>query len=66
MAKIINTNYDYDFIDEDVKEAIKDYNKELKPLVLLGEQVVAGTNYMYLCNDSNSSNFSLVIVFTSI
>ena len=58
---VLSVASENDFIDEDVKEAIKDYNKELKPLVLLGEQVVAGTNYMYLCNDSNS--FKVAVVY---
>ena len=50
-----------DFLDEDAKDAIKDYNKDLKPVALLGTQVVAGTNYMYLVNDSTS--YKVVVIY---
>ena len=50
-----------DFLDEDAKAAILDYNKELKPIALLGTQVVAGTNYMYLVCDSSS--YKVVVIY---
>ena len=50
-----------DFLDEDAKTTITNYNKELKPIALLGEQVVAGMNYMYLVNDANS--YKVVVVY---
>ena len=49
-----------DFLDEDAKDAIRNYNKELKPIALLGEQVVAGKNYMYLVCDSNSYKIAVI------
>ena len=52
---------DNDFLDEDVKDTIRNYNKELKPVALLGEQVVAGKNYMYLVCDSNS--YKIVVIY---
>ncbi len=50
-----------DFLDEDAKDAIAEYSKDLKPVALLGQQVVAGTNYMYLVSDSNS--YKVVIIY---
>ena len=64
--EIKNTDWVYtnagtnDFIDEDIKNALADYNKELKPIAILGEQVVAGTNYMYLCGDANTYKIAVI------
>ena len=46
-------------------DAIGNYSdKELKPVALLGEQVVAGMNYMYLCKNDNS--FKVAIVYKNL
>ncbi len=37
---------------------------ELIPIALLGEQIVAGTNYMFLCN--NNSEYKTVIVYKNV
>ena len=58
---VISLSETNDFLDEDAKDAIANYNKELKPVALLGEQVVAGTNYMYLVCDSNS--YKVVVIY---
>lgn len=47
-------------------DGIKDYNNgELKPVALLGEQVVAGTNYMFLCESDIDGNktYKVVIIY---
>jgi len=53
-------------IDEDAASAFNDAYKNSKEenlslVALLGEQVVAGTNYMYLCKSNN--NLKVVIVY---
>ena len=46
------------------KEATKDYkDKELEAVALLGEQVVAGTNYMFLCK---SDTYKIVIIYKNL
>ena len=43
------------------ESAIKDYGKKYEAVALLGTQVVAGTNYMYLCKDNN--NYKVIVVY---
>ena len=42
----------------------KDYNYEL--VGLLGEQVVSGTNYMYLVYDSDNNNYKVITVYKNL
>ena len=54
--------------EEDIynfNNAIKDYSKEkLEAVALLGKQVVAGTNYMFLAKTDNK--YKIVIVYTDL
>ena len=43
-------------ITDDAINVFNSVNSEYKPIALLGKQVVAGTNYMYLCLDNNSND----------
>lgn len=57
------------FIDEvklSFEEAINNYsNKNLKPVALLGKQIVSGTNYMFLSKseENNKVKYSVVTVY---
>ncbi len=56
------------YVSEDAlkvfNEATKDYeDKNLEVIALLGEQVVAGTNYMYLCK---SDTYKIVIIYKNL
>ena len=57
-----------DLSEEDIynfNNAIKDYSKEkLEVVALLGKQVVAGTNYMFLAKTDNK--YKIVIVYTDL
>ena len=57
-----------DLSEEDIynfNNAIKDYSKEkLEVVALLGKQVVAGTNYMFLAKTDNK--YKVVIVYTDL
>ena len=57
-----------DLSEEDIynfNNAIKDYSKEkLEVVALLGKQVVAGTNYMFLAK--SDSKYKIVIVYTDL
>ena len=57
-----------DLSEEDIynfNNAIKDYSKEkLEAVALLGKQVVAGTNYMFLAKTDNK--YKIVIVYTDL
>lgn len=45
--------------------AMKDHpEKKLKPIALLGKQVVAGMNYMFLCRDEDS--YKVVIIYNNL
>lgn len=57
------------YIDEDIKniftEATKDYKTNLNLIALLGEQVVAGTNYMFLSETEkdNTIVYKVIVVY---
>ena len=56
----------FEFMDEDVKEifnkAINNYTSmKLTPLAYFGEQVVAGKNYMLLCESDNG--YKVVVIY---
>ena len=45
--------------------AMKDHpEKKLKPIALLGKQVVAGMNYMFLCKDEDS--YKVVVIYNNL
>lgn len=45
--------------------AMKDHpEKKLKPIALLGKQVVAGMNYMFLCMDEDS--YKVVVIYNNL
>ena len=45
--------------------AMKDHpEKKLKPIALLGKQVVAGMNYMFLCKDEES--YKVVVIYNNL
>lgn len=47
--------------DEDLEKAFEDYSSEkLKPIAILGTQVVAGTNYMFLCETAMEHKVAIV------
>ena len=63
-----NLNSKQSYINEDAlksyKQATKDYkDKNLEVVALLAEQVVAGTNYMFLCK---SDNYKIVIIYKNL
>lgn len=52
-------------VEKAFNDAKDDYQDgELIPIALLGEQIVAGTNYMFLC--TNNSEYNTVIVYKNI
>lgn len=56
-------------VDEDIKKvfdkAVKSYeDDELEMVALLGKQVVAGTNYMFLCKNENV--YKIVIIYNDL
>ena len=55
-------------IPEDAIEAFdtaikKEKNTKIKPIALLGTQVVAGTNYMFLCSSKEDSSYKIIIIY---
>ena len=50
-----------DEVKEVFEKATLNYEEKLKPVALLGEQVVAGTNYMFLCRSGDA--FKTVIIY---
>ena len=60
----VNTDIKMASMSKSAKEvfelAIKDSKEELEPVALLGTQVVAGTNYMYLCKSNAELKVAVV------
>ena len=48
-------------LSNEAKEVFNKLDTKLKPIALLGKQVVAGTNYMYLCKDEDG--YKVVVVY---
>ena len=47
--------------DENLEKAFEDYTSEkLKPIAILGKQIVAGTNYMFLCEAEKTYKVAVV------
>lgn len=66
--KTVLSNRVNDLSEDDIynfNNAIKDYSKEkLEVVALLGKQIVAGTNYMFLAKTDNK--YKIVIVYTDL
>ena len=64
----INLDVEVQALDSDVKkvfeDAKKNYNKNIDYVALLGTQVVAGTNYMFLCKDE--TGFKVAIIYRNL
>ena len=62
---MINLDVQKQYIDDNVKkvfeDAIEKYDGNLDYVALLGKQVVAGTNYMFLCKDN--AGYKVAIIY---